>query len=106
MPRTTPDGHIPFGKESDCTLDICGIEYSIFTYQPSLAANAFLAGLFGLVLLAQTYLGIRWKAWGFMVGVQLGCLVEIIGYIARIMLHKNPFSYLPFVMQTSASLQP
>lgn len=34
-----------------------------------------------------------------MVGMQLGCISEIIGYIGRIMLYNNPWSFIGFMIQ-------
>jgi len=49
-----------------------------------------------LVHLAQ---GIKWRTWGFTICMVAGCLDEIIGYIGRIILHSNPFSFNAFVIQ-------
>lgn len=33
--------------------------------------------------------------------MNLGCVHEIIGYIGRIKLHYNPWSFVPFIIQIS-----
>ncbi|OWT42931.1 RTA-like protein [Pochonia chlamydosporia 170] len=39
------------------------------------------------------------RSWGFMAFMIFGCLVEIVGYAARILLYKNPFDFLAFLIQ-------
>lgn len=67
-------------------------------YDPNLAANVIMAAIFALVLLVQIGFGIRYKTWGFMVGMIGGNTLEVIGYIGRIQLSKNPFSSNAFLM--------
>jgi hypothetical protein len=77
----------------------CPVEGTLYGYAPSLPANAFFAGFFGLALLVNLYLGIRYKTWTYMTAVALGCLAECIGYIGRILLHENPYDDLAFNIQ-------
>ncbi|KAF7549425.1 hypothetical protein G7Z17_g6390 [Cylindrodendrum hubeiense] len=88
-----------FGSDSPCDLDTCPIEWSIYTYRPSLAANVALAALFGALGLVHLFLGIRWKSWGFMGGMLAGCISEVVGYIGRVLLYNNPFSFNAFMIQ-------
>ncbi|KAH8886437.1 putative RTA1 domain protein [Thozetella sp. PMI_491] len=83
----------------DCTLDTCSLEYANPQYQPSLPGNAAYAGAFGLLLIAQIFFGIRHKTWTFLAGLAGGIVVEILGYVGRLQLHSNPFSFNAFVMQ-------
>jgi hypothetical protein len=48
---------------------------------------------------AHMFLGIRWKQWFYMSFMMVGCLFEIIGYIGRIILYKNPFNFGGFMVQ-------
>ncbi|EHK40479.1 hypothetical protein TRIATDRAFT_296433 [Trichoderma atroviride IMI 206040] len=96
-PGTQPN-YIAIGADANCTLSVCAVEESILAYRPWLAANIFFAAYFGAVALVHVYLGWRWKSWGFMVGMLLGCASEIIGYIGRIMLWNNPFSFPGFMI--------
>lgn len=83
----------------DCT-DIgvpfpeCDVNNSLYGYEPNLGVNAFFAAFFGICLLAQLILGIRYKTWTYMIALGLGCLGEMIGYIGRIMLHNNVYDEL------------
>lgn len=67
-------------------------------YVPTLAGNAAYAAAFGLLLIAQLGLGIKYKTWGFMVGMIFGLMLEAVGYGGRIMLHNNPFDFNNFIM--------
>ncbi|KID97928.1 sphingoid long-chain base transporter RSB1, partial [Metarhizium majus ARSEF 297] len=99
MSKLHPPGVKTIGPDTNCTLDNCPAEWSIYGFRPSLAANATFLGLFILVGLAHGYLGFRWRSWGFMGGMILGCLSEAIGYAGRIMLYNNPFSFVGFMVQ-------
>ncbi|KAM0363366.1 hypothetical protein ACHAO7_001665 [Fusarium culmorum] len=88
-----------FGSDSPCDLDTCPIDWSLYGYRPSLAANIAFVVLFSLIGIVHLYLGIRWKSWGFMTGMLLGCMSEVIGYVGRIMMWYNPFSFNAFMIQ-------
>ncbi|KAJ5930485.1 RTA1-domain-containing protein [Penicillium verhagenii] len=77
----------------DCTLSTCPITDAYVYYLPSLAGNAFYLALFALFLILQLGLGIRYKTWGFLAGLFGGLVLEIIGYLGRIQIHSNPFSF-------------
>ncbi|KAH7039905.1 putative RTA1 domain protein [Microdochium trichocladiopsis] len=89
---------LPFDPET-CTLETCPIEYAQITYTPSLGGNIAYAVILGLILVAQLGLGIRYKTWGFMVGMVGGLALEVVGYAGRIPLHYNPFKFDPFLQQ-------
>jgi len=94
-----PPGLSTFGEDTPCTYDTCPIEWSIYRYRPDLGANIFFAAAFAVVGLVHIYLGVRWKSWGFMAGMLLGCASSIIGYVGRILLWDNPFSFNAFMIQ-------
>lgn len=77
----------------------CPVEGTVYGYYPSLGWNAFFAAAFGLAFILQVILGIRYKTWTYMIGVGLGCVGELIGYIGRIQLHDNPYSNNGFTIQ-------
>jgi hypothetical protein len=103
-----PNGLISFGKNANCTIALCPVEASILRYQPSIPGNGVIIGLLALSMFIHIIQGLRWRSWDFMICMILGCVDEIIGYIGRIMLHSNPFSFNAFVIQigsfTTASL--
>ncbi len=92
-----------FGPDTPCNLDNCPVEWSMFGYRPSLAANVVFLVLFALIGAVHTYFGVRWRSWGFMTGMLLGCVAEILGYVGRIMMWHDPFSYYGFMIQISKS---
>ncbi|ODA78611.1 hypothetical protein RJ55_05993 [Drechmeria coniospora] len=45
------------------------------------------------------YLGLRWRTWWFMIFMMIGCGSEMIGYVGRILMYKNPFGFPGFMIQ-------
>lgn len=81
-----------------CPLELDGWHMGFMSYFPSLAGNAVLAVVFGLCLLPQLYLGIRYKTWGFLICMTGGLLLEVVGYIGRILMRDNMFTNTYFIM--------
>lgn len=100
---TLPPVQIPnfifFGPDANCTLDLCPIEWSLYGYQPSLAANGAFIALFAIAAMIHIYLGIKWRSWWFMSCMVAGCMICIVGYIGRIIIHFNPWSFIGFMIQ-------
>ncbi|RYC55429.1 hypothetical protein CHU98_g10778 [Xylaria longipes] len=90
---------IPFGPDATCTLELCPIEYSIFQYRPSLAANITFIVLHFVLMLTHLGLGFRLGNWWFSGGMIAGCVSNIIGYGARVLMWQNPFSFNGFLLQ-------
>lgn len=97
---TLPDGsrYIASGG-GNCTVSICPIELSVYGYRPSLAASGTLIGLYALCIGIQVLLGFRYKSWWFMGCMVTGCIVEILGYVGRIMYWSNPWNDSAFILQ-------
>jgi hypothetical protein len=84
---------------SICTLQTCSVKQcGQVTFLPTLPGNILYAVLLGLILLAQLGLGVFYRTWGFMIGMLCGLVLEIIGYVGRVMLHQNPFDFNNFLM--------
>jgi RTA1 like protein len=83
---------------NNCTVGTCPLSCAQVEYLPTIAGNAVYAATFGLLLIAQLGLGIKYKTWGFMVGMICGLILEVVGYAGRIMLHDNPFNFNNFIM--------
>lgn len=81
-----------------CTLETCDLTMANFMYIPTLPGNAVVAALFGICIVGQLWFGIKNKTWGYMGAMVFGCILEIIAYVARIMLHNNPFNGDSFLM--------
>ncbi|KAF6790717.1 parasitic phase-specific protein psp-1 [Colletotrichum musicola] len=94
-----PHGLITFGPEANCTLELCPLEWSILQYRPSVPASGLFIALFSITLILHTLQGIRSKTWGFMGSVVAGCVLEIVGYVGRLMIYDNPFSFIGFLLQ-------
>ncbi|KAF1997308.1 RTA1-domain-containing protein [Amniculicola lignicola CBS 123094] len=92
---------IPPPSPEFCTkiTDVCTIEGTLYGYRPSMGANVFFAAFFGVCLLYQIVCGIKYRTWTFMIGLGLGCLGELIGYVGRIMMNNNPYDDFGFQMQ-------
>ncbi|KAK7418211.1 hypothetical protein QQZ08_011364 [Neonectria magnoliae] len=94
-----PNGLITFGPSANCTLDTCPIEASLLRYQPNIPATAVPIAIFGVSLLLHSWQGARAKTWGFMGSMLCGCILEIIGYVGRLIIHDNPFDFTGFLIQ-------
>jgi RTA1 like protein len=81
-----------------CTLGTCPIQWAFVEYIPSLAGNATYLSIFVALWIAQLYLGIRYRTWGFLTGMVVGVLLEILGYLGRILLHSDPFNFNYFLV--------
>ncbi|KAF2152230.1 RTA1-domain-containing protein [Myriangium duriaei CBS 260.36] len=80
-----------------CTPAICSLAWAQLQYVPTVSGGVAYAILFGLLLLAQIGLGWKHRTWGFLVGMICGLLLEVIGYVARIQLSNDVFSFNAFV---------
>jgi len=101
---TLPNGLVSYGPNTNCTIALCPIDQSALSYRPSLAASGIFITLFAVVTIIHIVGGVRWKAWGFMVAMVLGCLDEIVGYLGRILLYYNPFSFGGFLLNQSKTI--
>lgn len=82
-----------------CTLATCSVkEYGQIQYVPTLPGNAAYLGIFSVLLIAQSYLGIRHKTWGVFLCILAGMILEVVGYAGRIMLHNNIFDMNNFII--------
>lgn len=87
LQRDDPD------QEAACTLQTCPLSSSYYAYLPSHPANALFLALFSLSLcsfLLQAVLSRRFI--GFSIAMICGCILEVLGYVGRIMSHHDPFS--------------
>jgi hypothetical protein len=96
-----PGGLIPFGPHSNCTLELCPLEWSILRYRPSLSANAGFTIIFGGLILTHLFQGFYYRTMRFMLCMVAGSALQIVGYVGRVLLYKNPFAFHAFLLQTS-----
>ena len=101
MADQLPNGLISYGPDTNCTLDLCPVDWSVLSYRPSRAVNGTFIGLFFVAMIGHVIQGIYWQTWSFMSCMAVGCIDEIVGYAGRIMLYYNPFSFAGFLIQIS-----
>ncbi|KAI9654047.1 MAG: hypothetical protein M1831_005564 [Alyxoria varia] len=83
----------------DCTYETCCVEYQgSVSYIPTYAGNLIYLIIFGILAASQLGLGIWKRTWGFMIGMVLGCAVELAGYVGRLMMNDNVFQENPFLI--------
>ncbi|RAH47682.1 RTA1 domain-containing protein [Aspergillus brunneoviolaceus CBS 621.78] len=85
-------------KMDDCTLATCPIDLAYINYQPNIPANVLFLVIFGLLLAAQIALGTWFRTWTYMGAMTAGLILEILGYIGRVMMHSNPFDFNAFLL--------
>lgn len=90
IPRADPN--------QGCTKATCSASKSVYGYQPSLAATLLFLTLFTLSGLFYTYQGTRRRTIFFTCAMILGCLSEVLGYVAKLLLWNDPFSDTGFKM--------
>ncbi|KAJ0306643.1 hypothetical protein COL516b_004436 [Colletotrichum fioriniae] len=83
---------------SDCTLNTCPVSLSRIGFLPNLGGNAFMVTWFGIILVAQVVLAIRYKTWSYLVGQACGLVLEVVGYVQRIRLRDDPFDNQTFIV--------
>jgi RTA1 like protein len=77
----------------------CPVEDTIYGYYPNLGANAFFTAFFGVFAMINLYLGLRYRAWTFLIAMSIGCAGEALGFVGRILLNNNPWSSVGFNIQ-------
>ncbi|ESZ94164.1 putative Sphingoid long-chain base transporter RSB1 [Sclerotinia borealis F-4128] len=94
LPRNQIDNY------ADCTVDLCPISTSYYFYRVSIGANATFLALFSISLLGfiLTYAFTR-RATAFTFAMCAGVILEVIGYIGRIMSWQNQWKQNGFLMQ-------
>lgn len=75
-----------------CTLETCDMTMSSFMYRPTVIGNSIYAGIFVLLIIGQLFLGIKHKTWGYMIAMILGMILEVLGYVGRVLMHNSPFN--------------
>ncbi|KAI1343193.1 RTA1 like protein-domain-containing protein [Xylariaceae sp. FL0016] len=87
----------------DCTIDTCTITRSFYRYRIWLVPNIIFCGIFGLSLLLflATRLVTR-RAGVFTIAMGLGLVVEITGYVGRVLSYNDQWSSTAFIIQTTS----
>ncbi|KAL3959860.1 hypothetical protein ACCO45_004977 [Purpureocillium lilacinum] len=82
----------------DCPLTLDGVQIANMAYRPSLAGNVLFAAIFGVFLAAHIFLGLRYKTRGFMIAMVCGLILEIVGYVGRILMRSHMFDFNYFII--------
>lgn len=77
--------------ETKCKVETCPLSFAQYDYVPNLAGNLLYSAFFVLFLIAHLVFGIRYRTWGFLAGMVIGLLLEVLGWVARVLLHFFPF---------------
>ncbi|OJZ81314.1 hypothetical protein ASPFODRAFT_199350 [Aspergillus luchuensis CBS 106.47] len=85
-----------YGSDT-CHAYVDGVSTS-YGYVPSLAAASTFVALFGASMLGHAIQMVWFRTWWCSV-FSLGCLVEILGWAARIWSAKCPYAQTPYLMQ-------
>ena len=86
-----------------CVDGECSVGIGFLPYQPSVAGNAVVAGLFGLLATAVAVLGVWYRTPIYSAIIVTGLLMEVMGYIGRVLLHfsgGNMNCYVIFLLGT------
>ncbi|KAH8890113.1 RTA1 like protein, partial [Thozetella sp. PMI_491] len=77
----------------------CPVEATTYGYYPVPGANAALAAAFAIFLVAQLVFATITKVYSYSLLVAAGCLVQLLGYVGRLLMHSNPWNRLAMRMQ-------
>lgn len=89
----------PSYDNCDGVSALCPVSATVYGDYFTLGACIFFVAAHSILLLAQTYLGIKSRAWSFSAYLAIGTIFELMGYAARIALSQDPWSYDGFVIQ-------
>lgn len=67
----------------------CPFEEGFYQYDPSVGGNAFLLALYASLAIIVMYLGLRFRIFLFSVVLSTGLLLEVLGFIGRLLLHGS-----------------
>lgn len=89
----------------DCTTGTCPVDEGFFSEPPSLAGAAVLLAVFSALVPINLWIGARHKTTVYSLTLVIGLLVEVMGYVGRLLLRTDLASktyYLLFLLGTIA----
>jgi len=90
----------PFSTKIKCTLATCDIALSLYDYRPSIAVNLLFLLLFAITGFMHVTQLLFWPKSTFFAGaIAVGCFIELLGYLLRIVSNENPFALAPYFTQ-------
>jgi hypothetical protein len=75
--------------EGDCTSQTCPVANGYLAYQPSIVGCAILLAGFAILVPIQAVAGFRYKTPLFAVTFIIGLVLEILGYVGKILLRAD-----------------
>lgn len=82
----------------DCTPDTCPVTNGFFAAPPSLEGAAFLLAAFAALIPINLWIGARCKTTLYAVTLITGLLMEVMGYVGRLMLRNDLANKSYFVL--------
>jgi magnesium-transporting ATPase (P-type) len=86
-----------------CTevTDACPVSATLYGYRPHLVGNAILCLAFAVCVLLQlgSLICLRVRTWSYMIVLLIGTIVEVLGYMGRLVMNDNPWSTLGVASQ-------
>ncbi|KFX95898.1 hypothetical protein V495_03927 [Pseudogymnoascus sp. VKM F-4514 (FW-929)] len=79
--------------------ELCPVSATTYGYYPNFGGNIFFTAFFGVLFISGLAIGLRGKTWTFMLALGIGSGLEMLGYVGRVMMHKNPWDSAGFKMQ-------
>lgn len=79
--------------------ELCPVSATTYGYYPNFPANVLYCALFGALFVSGLAIGVRSRTWTYMLALGIGSGLEMLGYVGRIMMHKNPWDSAGFKMQ-------
>lgn len=83
---------------AQCTIDLCSLKYASLDYVPNAGSNFLFAIIFAFFLLVQLVFWVWRRTHSFSFAVSCGLILEVLGYLARVIMKNNIFSSTPFLM--------
>jgi hypothetical protein len=86
---------------ADCTAvsPLCPVKATTYGYYPNFGGNVFFTVFFGVLGALQIGYGIYFRTWTFMVALGAGALMEMAGYVGRVLMNSNPWNESAFKLQ-------
>ncbi|KFY08683.1 hypothetical protein V492_06005 [Pseudogymnoascus sp. VKM F-4246] len=79
--------------------ELCPVSATTYGYYPNFGGNVFFTAFFGVLFITGLAIGIRGKTWTFALALGIGSGLEMLGYVGRVMMNKNPWDSAGFKMQ-------
>lgn len=82
----------------------CPVEGGFYAYKPNVGGNAVLLAAFAVLVLVALYLGVRLRTPVFSATLATGMLLEVIGFVGRVLLGNTSDSQTFFVLSMLGTL--